>query len=35
MGAFCAATGYTPTEFWEITHEEFNYIAEELRKQNG
>jgi hypothetical protein len=35
MGRFCAATGYTPTEFWEMTNEEVQYITKELNKKNG
>jgi len=35
MGDFCAATGYTPTEFWEMTQDEVEYIGRGLKKQNG
>lgn len=35
MGAFCARTGYTPTEFWEMHHQEVEYIMRELNKQHG
>jgi hypothetical protein len=35
MGEFCAATGYTPGEFWEMTNEEVEAISRGLRKQNG
>jgi hypothetical protein len=35
MGEFCAATGYTPNEFWEMTSEEVEAIARGLKKQNG
>jgi hypothetical protein len=35
MGEFCAATGYTPQEFWEMSHEEIEYISRGLRKKNG
>jgi hypothetical protein len=35
MGNFCAATGFTPKEFWELTGEEYQYILEGVNKQNG
>jgi hypothetical protein len=35
MGGFCAATGYTPQQFWEITNEEFSAISRALRRNNG
>jgi hypothetical protein len=35
MGDFCAATGFTPTEFWELTNEEVVWITKGVRKKNG
>jgi len=35
MGDFCAATGYTPQQFWEMERIEVEYISRGLRKKNG
>jgi len=35
MGDFCAVTGYTPTQFWELTHEEVIAIAKGVKNKNG
>jgi hypothetical protein len=35
MGNFCAATGIPPREFWEMKHEEVEYIVRGLNKRNG
>jgi hypothetical protein len=34
MGDFCAVTGYTPTEFWEMEQREVAAIAEGVKKKN-
>lgn len=33
MAKFCAATGYTPSEFWELTYEEYVAITEEINRR--
>jgi hypothetical protein len=35
MAKFCARTGYTPQEFWEMENDEVQYITRELNKKNG
>jgi len=37
MGEFCAETGFTPQQFWDMTLEEYTAIvtAVNRRKKNG
>jgi hypothetical protein len=35
MGDFCAQTGFTPKQFWELTQEEYEWIVRGLKKKNG
>lgn len=35
MGAFCAATGYTPEEFYRMTFAETDAIARALNGKRG
>ena len=39
MPPICRFYGYTPTEFWQLKSDEFDYLArfmsEELRRQNA
>jgi hypothetical protein len=34
MGEFCAQTGYTPEQFWDITLEEYGAIVTALNRRN-
>jgi hypothetical protein len=34
MGVFCAETGYTPEQFWDMTLEEYGAIVTALNRRN-
>jgi len=34
MGEFCAQTGYTPEQFWDMTLEEYGAIVTALNRRN-
>jgi len=34
MGEFCAETGFTPDQFWDMTLEEYGAIVTALNRRN-
>jgi hypothetical protein len=33
MAKFCTQTGFTPSQFWELTYEEYVVMVEELNRR--